>query len=154
MKANPLIALAIRDFRMYWCGLASQVIGLHMFQFTLGWLAFEISRSQGQLALINFCAFIPQVTLTLLGGVLADRIDARKLIAMAQSVAAAGVAVVIGMYIYGLLAIWHLALASFMIGLSSAIDEPTRAILLGAEAVSRARSRALRFLGYRLRSED
>ena len=34
-----------------------------------------------------------------------------------------------------------------------AIDEPTRAILLGAEAVSRARSRALRFLGYRLRSE-
>lgn len=34
-----------------------------------------------------------------------------------------------------------------------AIDESTRELLLGAEAVSRARARALRFLGYRLRSE-
>lgn len=122
-----MLALRIRDFRLYWSGLAAQVIGQHMFQFTLGWLAFEITGSQAQLAFINFCAFVPQFALTLLGGVLADRVDARKLIAGAQSVAAAGMLVVAVTTALGFAQLWHLALASFLLGVSNAIDEPTRA---------------------------
>ncbi len=84
-KGGTLIALRVRDFRLYWSGLVAQVGGQHMFQFTLGWLAFEITGSQAQLALIHLCAFVPQFALTLLGGVLADRVDPRKLIGVAQS---------------------------------------------------------------------
>src|SRR5512134_4142078 len=83
-KAHPLFALKVRDFRLYWLALVTQVIGQHMFAFTLGWLAFEITGSQAQLGLIHLCGFVPQFALTLLGGVLADRIDARKLIGVAQ----------------------------------------------------------------------
>ena len=83
-KANPLLALKVRDFRLYWMALVTQVVGQHMFAFTLGWLAFEITGSQAQLGLIHLCGFVPQFALTLLGGVLADRIDARKLIGAAQ----------------------------------------------------------------------
>src|SRR3990170_7027345 len=88
-KSGALIALRVRDFRLFWSGLVAQVGGQHMFQFTLGWLAFEISGSQAQLALIHLCGFVPQATLTLLGGVLADRWDPRKLIGFAQSLAGA-----------------------------------------------------------------
>ena len=42
-RANPLLALKVRDFRLYWLALVTQVIGQHMFAFTLGWLAFEIT---------------------------------------------------------------------------------------------------------------
>ena len=84
-KANPLLALRVRDFRLYWLALVTQVIGQHMFAFTLGWLAFEITGSQAQLGLIHLCGFVPQFALTLLGGVLADRVDARKLIGGAQT---------------------------------------------------------------------
>src|SRR5829696_50472 len=85
---NPLLALKVRDFRLYWIALVAQVIGQHMFAFTLGWLAFEITGSQAQLGFIHLCGFVPQFTLTLLGGVLADRVDARKLIRGAETNAA------------------------------------------------------------------
>jgi MFS family permease len=126
-KANPLLALGVRDFRLYWLALVTQVIGQHMFAFTLGWLAFEITGSQAQLGFIHLCGFVPQFTLTLLGGVLADRIDARKLIGGAQLNAAAAMIMVGTVALAGVAELWHLALGAFLWGLSAAIDEPARA---------------------------
>src|SRR5574338_652336 len=94
---------------------------------TLGWLAFEITGSQAQLGLIHLCGFVPQFTLMLLGGVLADRIDARKLIGSAQSTAAVAMIMVGVATLLGLAQLWHLALGAFLWGLSAAIDEPARA---------------------------
>jgi MFS family permease len=126
-KANPLPALKVRDFRLYWLALLTQVVGQHMFAFTLGWLAFEITGSQAQLGFIHLCGFVPQFALTLLGGVLADRIDARKLIGVAQVNAAAAMILVGVTAMLGVAQLWHLALGAFLWGLSAAIDEPARA---------------------------
>jgi len=126
-KASPLNALRVRDFRVYWLGLVAQVGGQQMFAFTLGWLAFEITGSQAQLALIHLSGFVPQFTLTLLGGLLADRVDPRKLIGGAQAIAAAGIIIVGLATLLGVVQLWHLALGAFLLGLSNAIDEPTRA---------------------------
>jgi MFS family permease len=126
-KANPLLALGVRDFRLYWLALVTQVIGQHMFAFTLGWLAFEITGSQAQLGIVHLCGFVPQFALTLLGGVLADRIDARKLIGVAQINAAIAMILVGVTTLLGVAQLWHLALGAFLWGLSAAIDEPARA---------------------------
>ena len=126
-KASPLLALKVRDFRRYWLALVAQVCSQQMFAFTLGWLAFEITGSQAQLGLIYLCGFIPQFTLTLLGGVLADRIDARKLIGAAQTNSAIAITIVGLATMFGVAQLWHLALGAFLMGLSSAIDEPARA---------------------------
>src|SRR6476620_1298905 len=107
--------------------LVAQVVGQHMFAFTLGWLAFEITGSQAQLGFIHLCGFVPQFALTLLGGVLADRVDARKLIGAAQTNSAIAMIVVGTATLFGVAQLWHLALGAFLIGLSSAIDEPARA---------------------------
>src|SRR5687767_14111510 len=98
-----------------------------MFAFTLGWLAFEITGSQAQLGFIHLCGFVPQFTLTLLGGVLADRFDARKLIGVAQTNTAIAMLLVGVTALLGAAQLWHLALGAFLVGLSSAIDEPARA---------------------------
>src|SRR3989304_3217128 len=124
--SGALIALRVRDFRLYWSGLVAQVGGQHMYQFTLGWLAFELTGSQAQLALIHLCAFVPQFALTLLGGVLADRIDPRRLIQTAQVISAAGVVGVGVMALLGRAELWHLAAGSFLLGLSNSIDAPSR----------------------------
>src|SRR5689334_8137134 len=126
-KANPLLALRVREFRLYWLALVTQVIGQHMFAFTLGWLAFEITGSQAQLGFVHLCGFVPQFALTLLGGVLADRIDARKLIGAAQVNAAIAMIMVGVTALLGTAQLWHLALGAFLWGLSAAIDEPARA---------------------------
>jgi MFS family permease len=126
-KANPLLALGVRDFRLYWLALITQVVGQHMFAFTLGWLAFEITGSQAQLGFVHLCGFVPQFALTLLGGVLADRFDARKLIGIAQVNAALAMIMVGSVAMFGVAQLWHLALGAFLWGLSAAIDEPARA---------------------------
>ena len=126
-RANPLLALKVRGFRLYWLALVTQVVGQHMFAFTLGWLAFEITGSQAQLGFIHLCGFVPQFALTLLGGVLADRIDARKLIGAAQVNSAIAMLMVGATAMLGVAQIWHLALGAFLWGLSAAIDEPARA---------------------------
>jgi MFS family permease len=126
-KAHPLVALKVRDFRLYWLALVAQVIGQHMFGFTLGWLAFEITGSQAQLGLIHLCGFVPQFALTLLGGVLADRVDARKLIGVAQVNSAIAMIMVGTATMLGVAQLWHLALGAFLVGISGAIDEPARA---------------------------
>jgi MFS family permease len=126
-RYHSLDVLRVRDFRRYWLALVTQVIGQQGFAFTLGWLAFEITGSQAQLGLIHLCGFIPQFALTLLGGVLADRIDARKLIGAAQVNAALAMLLVGVTALLGIAQIWHLALGAFLWGLSAAIDEPARA---------------------------
>ena len=126
-KANPLLALTARDFRLYWLALVAQVTGQQMFAFTLGWLTFELTGSQAQLGLIHLCGFVPQFSLTLLGGVLADRIDARKLIGTAQVNAAIAMIMVGTVTLLGVAQLWHLALGAFLWGLGAAIDEPARA---------------------------
>lgn len=126
-KADPLRALTAPDFRRYWLALVAQVISQQMFAFTLGWLAFEITGSQAQLGLIHLCGFVPQIGLTLLGGVLADRIDARKLIGFAQINAALAMIIVGLTTMFGTAQLWHLALGAFLIGLTNGIDEPARA---------------------------
>ena len=73
------------------------------------------------------CGFVPQFVLTLLGGVLADRIDGRKLIGAAQVNAAAAMIVVGVTALLGVAQLWHLALGAFLWGFSAAIDEPARA---------------------------
>lgn len=126
-KANPLLALRVPNFRLYWLALVAQVVGQQMFAFTLGWLTFEITGSQAQLGLIHLCGFVPQFALTLLGGVLADRVNARRLIGAAQTNAAIAMIFVGASAMLGTAQLWQLALGAFLMGLTNAIDEPARA---------------------------
>ncbi|HET7158156.1 MAG TPA: MFS transporter, partial [Burkholderiales bacterium] len=86
-----------------------------------------ITGSQAQLGLIHLCGFVPQFALTLVGGVLADRIDTRKLIGVAQINSAIAMIIVGVAALLGVAQLWHLALGAFLVGISSAIDEPARA---------------------------
>jgi len=126
VQGSILIALKVRNFRLFWLGLISQVLGQHMYQFTLGWLAFEITGSQADLSLIQLCAFVPQFCITLFGGALADRFDPRRLIQVAQSFSALGVIGVGITVLLGRVEFWHLACASIIFGLVNGIDEPCR----------------------------
>jgi MFS family permease len=125
-RPHILSALKVPNFKFFWFGLIAQVLGQHMYQFTLGWLAFDISGSQAQLSFIQLCSFIPQFSLTLLGGALADRFDPKRLIQIAQSVSFVSVITIASITAMGDLALWHLACAAFIFGSVNGIDEPSR----------------------------
>ena len=125
-RPHILSSLKVPNFKFFWIGLIAQVLGQHMYQFTLGWLAFEISGSQAQLSFIQLCSFIPQFSLTLIGGALADRFDPKRLIQVVQSISCASVIAIAIVTATGNLALWHLALAAFIFGSVNGIDEPSR----------------------------
>ena len=141
-RHGPLHALRFREFRLFWFGQIAQACGMMSFQFTLGWLAFELTGSSAKLALIHLFGFAPQIVLTLVGGVLADRWDARKLIGIAETLSALVMLAVGALALFGMAEFWHLAVAAFLIGASTSIDEPSRSTLFPRLLPDRSHLRA------------
>ena len=120
-------ALRFRQFRVFWFGLLAQIVGQHMFMVTVGWLAFDLTGSEADLAYISLAGFVARLIFTLVGGVLADRWDQRLLISLGQAVSALSMVALATLTLLDVVNIYHLAAASFLIGISQSIDEPSRA---------------------------
>ena len=127
---NRFIPSSMRygQFRYYWFALLTGVTGHQMlFQFTLGWLMFQLTGDEGYLGYLGLAIALPALALNLVGGVLADRLEPKVLVASAQSVSAT---VVVGLSVLVLLdrvEPWHILLTAFIAGIGQAFDQPSRA---------------------------
>jgi MFS family permease len=73
-----------RAYLLFWSGALVSNVGTWMQTAVIGLIAYGFRRSDADLALVTFAAQIPNLFLALPGGVLADRLDKRKLIIWAQ----------------------------------------------------------------------
>jgi MFS family permease len=101
----------VRDFRVVWLGAFSSNIGTWMQNVVLGAFAFELTRSPAYVSLVAFAQLGPLLVLSVVGGLLADTIDRRRLLIGAQFVQLLG----------------SLALAVLVLA-----DEPSRAGIVAA----------------------
>ena len=130
VSVNRFIPSSMRygQFRYYWFALLTGVTGHQMlFQFTLGWLMFQLTGDEGYLGYLGLAIALPALALNLVGGVLADRLEPKVLVASAQSVSAT---VVVGLAVLVLLdrvEPWHILLTAFIAGVGQAFDQPSRA---------------------------
>ena len=79
-------ALTYRDFRVLWLGACTSSIGTWMQRVAQAWLVLELTDSAWYLALDAFVGEAPLLLFTLIGGVVADRMDRRLLLLMSQVV--------------------------------------------------------------------
>lgn len=123
-------ALASRDFRTVWLGAMASNIGTWMQNFTLGAFAWQLTKSPTFVSVTAFAQLGPILVLSLVGGLLADTFDRRRLIAGAQAWQLVGSA---------LLAVVALAdqpnkvailACVFAIGIGNAINAPAWAAVL------------------------
>ena len=119
-------ALRYPNFRWFWYSAAGQAVGQGMQFLALGWLVLERTDSVSQLGLVIFFYGIPNLTLVLLGGIIADRIDRRRLLLAAQSGVAVIILVIATLTVTDLVAVWHIYAASFVMGTLHAVNMPTR----------------------------
>ena len=150
-------ALRVREFRWYWIAQWPALLGTWMQVVALGFLVYAQTGSTTAVALVAAADGIPGVALSLLGGVMADRIPRRRLLLVTQSLLGAS---------SGLLAILvighHASLAAitaiaFVYGATDAVDLPTRQALVadlvkrdlvvGAMALGSAAMSATRIVG-------
>ena len=116
--------LALRDFRLFWTGLAVSLIGDGIYIITVAWQALEINNSPSAIAFIGAAWMAPQVATLLVGGVLADRYDRRKLMILADLIRLAALASLSVLAFSGNLEIWHMVLLSALYGFGDALFGP------------------------------
>ncbi|MGD9889769.1 MAG: MFS transporter [Dehalococcoidia bacterium] len=125
--------LRIRDFRLLFIGMAVSSLAMPMQWILQMWLVLDLtgeSRAALWLGVSGFVRGLPLLLLSLHGGALADRMDRRKLLVIAQ-VASMAVALTIATLIAtDLLTIWLLLPLSFLSSAVMSFDQPARQALV------------------------
>lgn len=134
---GPLRALGHRDFRLFCSGQAVSQIGTWMQSVAQAWLVLELTDSPLRLGLVATLQFTPILLLSVVGGVLADRLPKRRLLLSTQSVMGAQALTLALLVFTGRVQYWHVAVLAAVYGLANALDNPARQAFV-AEMVGRA----------------
>src|ERR1043165_6717971 len=112
-------------FRRYIIGSAISDTGTWMQVMAQMWVMTTLTTSALMLGLVNLCAGLPRLALTMVGGSAADRFDKRKILLITQYVQI-GIAVSLGLLIWSTnLAIWQGLVFASIQGLSNSFEMPT-----------------------------
>jgi MFS family permease len=131
-SAAPMPRLfAVADFRRLWTvGLIVFVVRwLEMLAFSL--FVYQATGSAFLVAMMGLLRILPMGLFGAVMGALAERVEARNLL-VCIVLASLGTSLVLAVLAQlGVLAVWHLGVASFINGLAWAADNPVRRLMIG-----------------------
>src|ERR1700745_2713481 len=107
-----------------WIGACTSSVGTWMQIVAQGWLIYRLSHSSRLLALDQFLAGIPIFLFSILGGVVADRTERRKILLVSQYIQMARPAALTVLVALGLSHVWPILCLSFVSGLAQAFGGP------------------------------
>jgi len=117
-------ALRHRDFRVVFLGAFASNIGTWMQNVTLGALAYELTKSATFVSLVTFAQLGPMLLLSVVGGVIADAVDRRKMTILAQTEQAIGAIVLAVVVLSDEPNRTAIVLAVLAIGIGNALNAP------------------------------
>src|SRR6202167_6318041 len=123
-------AFQYRDFRLMWFGACTSSIGTWMQIVAQGWLIYRLSHSAFLLALDQFLGGIPIFLFSLIGGVIADRVERRKILLASQYLQMFSATVLTILVTTGLVHVWHILCLSFVSGFAQAFGAPAYSALI------------------------
>jgi MFS family permease len=127
---QAMSALRHRNYRLYWLGQLASVLAQNMEGVAQGWLVLELTNSPLLLGVTGLTFAAPTIALTLLGGVIADRADRRRIMIFSQGAAAVNFMLLATLIVSGWIALWHVMAVAFLSGCVRAFDRPSRMALL------------------------
>jgi len=122
-------AMAYPAYRAYWLGTLASVIGFQMLNFSQFWIMRELTESPLYLGYVGLANAVPAIVLNIFGGVLADRLDRKKLISITQTINGALILILSGLTFAGVIQAWHVIALAFLAGAINAFDQPARQAL-------------------------
>ena len=123
-------ALDIPAFRNYFIATVVSNIGSWMQIVAQGWLVLSLTDSPFYLGLVGLVRAVPTILLSLIGGVLADRFDRRRILIVTQSVAMISSILLAVLVMLDVVTVWHILTISFISSIFFAADNPTRQALV------------------------
>ncbi|MGA7969306.1 MAG: MFS transporter [Terriglobales bacterium] len=130
MIARVFKAFQYRDFRLMWIGACTSSIGTWMQIVAQGWLIYRLSHSAFYLALDQFLGGIPIFLFSLIGGVVADRVERRRILLGSQWVQMASAGLLTILVFTGRVHVWHILCLSFVSGFAQAFGGPAYQALI------------------------
>ncbi len=82
---SPFLALKVSNYRNYLFGAFVSEIGNQMQTVAVAWQVYELTRNPVSLGLIGVANFLPIILFSLIGGLVADKVDRKKLLIFAQT---------------------------------------------------------------------
>jgi predicted MFS family arabinose efflux permease len=113
-----------------WFGACTSSIGTWMQIVAQGWLIYRLSHSAFLLALDQFLGGIPIFLFSLIGGVIADRAERRKILLGSQYLQMGSAALLTVLVATGTVHVWHILCLSFVSGLAQAFGGPAYQALI------------------------
>ena len=119
-------ALKYRNFRLFFMGQGLSLIGTWMQLTATAWLVWRMSHSALLLGVVGFATRIPSFVLSPFAGVLVDRVDRYRLVLLTQILSMIQALMLAGLMYSGRIAMWHVVVLSFLLGVINALDVPAR----------------------------
>src|SRR5712691_6948100 len=131
-RQTAFSSLRHRDFRLLWMGQIVSVTGSQMQMVAINWHIYLLTHSALALGMVGFFRAGPIIVCSLLGGVVADVIDRRRLMMVTQSVMLTCSAILALITFGGLQHVWPIFLLTSIASAAWAFDTPARQSLMPA----------------------
>lgn len=119
-------ALSVPNYRRYFTGQAVSLVGTWMQTVAQSWLVYVLTGSATALGLVVALQTLPVLVLGPYGGVVADRVDKRRLMVVLQSAMGVQAAVLGALTMTGVVRFWQICVLAAVLGLTNTFENPSR----------------------------
>jgi MFS family permease len=123
---DTFAALSNPNYRRYISGQAISLAGTWMQTIAQSWLVLQLTNSPTAIGAVVALQMLPVLLLGPYAGVVADRVDKRRMMIVLQSMMGA-LALVLGLLVItGLVQLWHVYVLAMLLGLNTCFENPVR----------------------------
>jgi len=113
-----------------WTGACVSTVGTWMQTTAQAWLIYDLTRNSFYLGLDAFLAQVPIILFSLVGGVIADRMNRRNLLLMSQYIQMTTAFILTALVTFRVVQVWEILCLSFLVGVAQAFGGPAYQALL------------------------
>lgn len=124
-KLHILRPLQVRDFRLLWTAMTVSFFGDGIYLVAIAWQVYELSNVPTALSVVGVAWSLPMVLFLLIGGVLTDRFERRRIMIIADLLRGTAVAVMGVLVLTDVVRLWHLIALSALYGIGQALFAPS-----------------------------
>jgi len=115
-----------RNYRLFFTGQTISLIGFWMQAIGQSWLVYRLTGSPLLLGLVGFASQAPVLFVSPFAGVVADRLNRRRILLITQSLMMSFATVLALLTLTGVVEVWQIVAIAALSGTTNAFDIPTR----------------------------
>jgi MFS family permease len=124
--ANATRVFRHRNYRLFFSGQMVSLVGTWMQSVAQAWLVLDLTHDPFVLGLTTAAQFLPVLVFGLFGGLIADAVPKRRTLMVTQTSQMLLAFILFALTVSGRVEVWQILLLALMLGVTNAVDMPTR----------------------------